>query len=65
MSLDGVVHSILKNPELKEKCRNNYVAFNGRYKVIALECNPERAYFEAVAKGCDAPIVIPLRCLSV
>jgi hypothetical protein len=62
--LEKQICSILSNPERKDKCKNSVVAFNQNYRIIAFECNKERAYFEAVAKGCVTPLTVHLGLLS-
>jgi hypothetical protein len=62
--LEKQVCSILRDPERKDKCRDSIVAFNENYRIIAFECNKQRAYFEAVAKGCITPLTIRLGLLS-
>lgn len=64
MTIKEEIDSILKNPEKRETCWNYHVAFDNKWNPVALECNPERTYFQAVAKGYD-PLIIPVRNLSL
>jgi len=37
---------------------HEFLALDGKYRVITMEPNTERAYFKSVALGCDTPWVL-------
>jgi hypothetical protein len=65
LKLEEELCSILENPEKKKLFAHYQIAFDNKFNVVALECNSNRAYFEAVAKGYDNPLTIPLSKLSI